>query len=531
MASVVSQGPCPKCSSSDAYTTYDDGTSHCFSCRYHPRSEKGREIPEFIEHEPVDILARKLNKRTCEKWGYGVGQYCGQTVQVADYYSPDGRNLVAQKVRTKDKKFSFIGKMEDAGLYGQHIWRDGGKMLVVTEGEIDALSVSQLQDLKWAVVSVPNGAQGAKKALLRQAEWLNKFESVVLLFDNDEPGKAAAHECVDILEPGKIKIGTLALKDANEHLKAGRGKEVIDAIWGAKVIRPDGIVGADELWSKMSSPVPSGVGYPYSFLNKFYKGLRKREIVTICAGSGIGKSSIVTDLMYHFLMSEGEKVGALLLEESTTDTGWKLIGRHLGERDLRLGGFEPNQKKYKDANTEVLCNGRLYLYDHFGSTETDNILSKVRYMNKAFGCTTIFIDHLSIIVSGLEEGDERRIIDNLMTKLRSLAEELEIRLVLVSHLKRPNGTSHEEGAPTSLAQLRGSGSIGQLSDVVIGLERNQQDEALKHYTMFRSLKNRPTGATGLMGCVLYDEATGLLSESDLPGETLQESKALGAFNV
>lgn len=101
---------------------------------------------------------------------------------------------------------------------------------------------SQLQGNKWPVVSVPTGAQGAAKAIKKSLTWVESFEKVVFMLDMDKHGREAAEECAKLLTPGKAHIASLPLKDANEMLKAGRGKEVIDAIWGAKVFRPDGIV-------------------------------------------------------------------------------------------------------------------------------------------------------------------------------------------------------------------------------------------------------------------------------------------------
>ena len=95
----------------------------------------------------------------------------------------------------------------------------------------------------------------------------------------------------------------------------------------------------------------------------------------------------------------------------------------------------------------------------------------------ALGCKRIFLDHLSIVVSGMdndEDGGERKAIDKLMTNLRSLVEETGATMFVVSHLKRPEKKGHEEGGQVSLSQLRGSGAIAQLADMVIGLERNQQ---------------------------------------------------------
>jgi twinkle protein len=128
------------------------------------------------------------------------------------------------------------------------------------------------------------------------------------------------------------------------------------------------------------------------------------------------------------------------------------------------------------------------------------------------GCEYIFLDHLSIVVSGLESGDERRFIDNTMTRLRSLVEELKFGLLLVSHLRRPDGRGHEEGGLTSLSQLRGSAGIAQLSDMVFGLERNQQDEEEPDVTRVRVLKNRWSGQTGVATSLEYGHDTGRLTE-------------------
>ena len=99
-----------------------------------------------------------------------------------------------------------------------------------------------------------------------------------------------------------------------------------------------------------------------------------------------------------------------------------------------------------------------------------------------------------------------------MTSLRSLVEEANIGMILVSHLKRPEGRGHEEGQTTSLAHLRGSHSIGQLSDGVIGCERNLQDEENSNVTKLRVLKNRFSGETGLACDVAFNPHSGRIHE-------------------
>ena len=181
-------------------------------------------------------------------------------------------------------------------------------------------------------------------------------------------------------------------------------------------------------------------------------------------------------------------------------------------KPLHLGDAEIPKEEFREAFEHTLNTGRVYMYDHWGSLESDNLLNKIRYMVQGCGCNYIILDHISIVVSGMEGGDERRAIDNMMTKLRGLTEEVNCGMILVSHLKRPQGNKgHEDGARTSMAQLRGSAAIGQLSDIVIGCERDQQGEYPDRTTV-RILKNRWTGETGECCFLDYDKATGRLNE-------------------
>ena len=155
------------------------------------------------------------------------------------------------------------------------------------------------------------------------------------------------------------------------------------------------------------------------------------------------------------------------------------------------------------------------LYDHFGSSDIDQIVDKIKFM-AANGCDFIFLDHVSMVVSGLETSDERKLIDVLMTKLRTVVSRFDVGLIVVSHLKRPEGTALEEGAQTSLSLLRGSASIAQLSDMCVGLERNQQADNPedRNKTKLRVLKNRYSGETGVCCTLTYDRETGRLSEEE-----------------
>ena len=85
----------------------------------------------------------------------------------------------------------------------------------------------------------------------------------------------------------------------------------------------------------------------------------------------------------------------------------------------------------------------------------------------------------------------------------------------------------------SLADLRGTAGIGQLSNIVIGLERNGQheDPQERNTTTVRVLKNRFTGATGPACRLQYDTETGRLAELDEDLDALSvEDDAIDELN-
>ena len=519
--------PCPSCGSKDNLARYTDGHGWCFGCGHREKGEGdiptitntrrsvNQDLSQYQEAVVQSLSARGITEDTCRLWGVRVGEFKGERAHFYPYFAEGA--AVGCKVRGPNKDFNWIGQSAPS-LFGQHLWSKG-KMLVVTEGEIDALTVSQVQGNKWPVVSIPNGAQGAKKAIQKNLEYFAAFEQVILMFDQDEPGRKAAEDCAELFEPGKCKIASLPFKDPNECLKAGKADSIIQAIWNAKAFRPDGIVSGTELWDTISSnEVVASVPYPWLGLNMKTQGMRKGELVTVTAGSGVGKSALVRELAHHLIQS-GETVGMLMLEENPKRSSLGLMGVHLS-KPLHLSREGISDEQLREAFDQTVGSGRVFLYNHFGSTDVANLVNRIRYLARGCNCGWIILDHLSIVVSGLGDGDERRLIDNAMTTLRTLVEETGVGMILVSHLKRPEGNKgHEEGASTSLSQLRGSHSIAQLSDMVIGLERNQQSEDKANETVIRVLKNRFSGEVGVCSTLFYDKHTGRLSEQPTVGDT------------
>lgn len=461
----------------------------------------------LIQGEVKELAKRGITEETCSKFRYLVGQdRDGKKVQIASYFDEEGV-LVAQKLRYPSKEFKFIGEPKRATLFGQQLWRDGGKMVVVTEGEIDALSVSQLQSNKWPVVSIQNGAQSAKRELSKQLAWLEKFDTVVLMFDNDDAGRKAIEEAAPIFSPGKCKVARLPLKDANEMLQAGRGSEVIEAIWGAKEYRPDGLVSFGDLKDRMKKPIEVGLPWWMDELTELTFGRRYGELYAFGAGTGVGKTDWLTQQVAYDITTLGLPVGLLFLETPVEELGKRVAGK-VAKKLFHIPGSGWTQEEL-DTHVDALEN-KGTLYDSFGQTDWEIVKGHIRYMAITQGIRLIYLDHLTAMA---DTSDEKSSIEQIMKEMASLANELKVIIHFVSHLSTPEGKPHEEGGRVMIKHFKGSRSIGFWSHFMFGLERNQQDENedLQQVTTFRCLKDRYTGrATGKTLFLRYDPETGTL---------------------
>ncbi len=522
MPFVKTHLPCNDCGSSDGLSLNDDGWTHCFVCeaRTAPQSDDytptHREVQveakqlDTIHEIYLTIIERGINSDTAKAYK------CAKEGQMYHFnYTDDRGEIIAYKTRTADKNFRINGDWKNAGLYGQHLFSKGGKYVTIVEGEFDAMAAYQMLGSKYPVVSVRNGAASAAKDIRSHYEWLDSFDNVVICFDADDAGQKAASQVAEIFgNKAKVFKHLDGMKDACDYLQNKKMKEFSDKWWASEQHVPDGIIVGSQLYDDVMKPLaPADCEYPFAGVNDLTYGIRKGELVTITAGSGLGKSQFVREIVWHVLNKTEENLGLMFLEESVRKTGLSLMSL-AANQPLHLPDSDASTEEKKDAFTKTLGTERIYLFDHFGSTSVDNIINRVRYLAKALGCGYVFLDHISIVVSAQASGDERKAIDEIMTKLRMLVQETGIALIVVSHLKRPDTKGHEEGAATSLAQLRGSGSIAQLSDMVIGLERNGQAEDVteRNTTRVRVLKNRFSGTTGPASSLLYSRDTGRMTE-------------------
>ena len=518
-----SKEPCPECGSKDNVAVYDDGHKHCFGCgwQYQPGKDKPRK--EFTPMKkqwkplvplPCELPKRGITKETCELFGYGIASFNGTDCQVASYKNQSGV-LAAQHIRFRDKRFIWQGELSDIKLWGQDLWRQhntGQTFVVITEGEIDAMSVSQVQGNKFPVVSLPSGAQSATKYVAANLSWLSQFVRIVICFDSDAPGLDAAEKVAKVLPTGKAAIANLPRKDANEMLLAGEGELLKDLLFKASPVRPDNIHSAYSLWEDLIKEDTSKVcSYPFPELNRICCGFRKQSLTTICAGTGVGKSLLCRELAHHFLVN-GLRVGWIGLEESSKRSLQGILSIALN-KPLHLDEKAIDQDELRQAFDYLFSDNNFILLQHFGSLDPDRLIDQITYMATGEECDVIFLDHISLVVSGLSDGDERKQIDVCCTKLRQVVEKTGVGLVMVSHLRRTDGKPAEEGGDVNLQSLRGSSSIAQLSDLVICGIRSQQDEATSNELQLKVLKNRHSGTLGRADKLEYNEKTGRLSAS------------------
>lgn len=563
---VLYKRSCDRCPSSDAMAVYSTGTTFCFSCntwgkadeadldsigalsnsplfKSETKKEQSEENP-FGEVKTITtkstpkvrysgLPARSIRKDIAEFFSYGIvgNKHCAQ------YFDKDG-DIVAYKFRDKDKNFTWSGKPKESVLFGQQCFRPNPKLkLVITEGEIDALSVAQAQRDIYPVVSLPNGAASAKRDIKKNFEYLSGFKELIVMFDSDEKGQEAALEVVQMFPPKYAKIAKLPMKDANELLKEGRGKEIVDAIFTAEAYKPESLKSGNSLVDLLDD-VTSTMSYPMLSctpkLDTKMQGIRLGELTVITAGSGSGKTTFVKELQNH-AYNLGVTQGIIHLEEKLRKTMMGLVSLNLSRR-LNLEE-EPHKdaavrKCWEKMATSVDENGNnhLHILDNFGSMDTEEVYKNIRYLAQVEGAKFIYLDHITMLVSGMSGNiDERRALDNIMTELASLATELNVHIFAISHLNNnTNGKPFEEGNRATVNNLRGSGSLKQLAFNIISLTRNQmaEDDLEKNTIKIDLLKCRETGDTGASDEVIFNVDTGRLEATqDSPFENKPEGNS------
>lgn len=492
-----------------------------------------------VNGEPEALRKRGISEDVCKRFHFNVsifpkdypardgtplGKMKGKKVHIQNAYNED-RELVGQIIRDSEKNFAIIGDVNGC-LIGRHAVKAGGKLLVITEGIYDAMAYAEVRQ-GWPAVSIPNGTQSAKKAIEANLEWIETFDKVVLAFDNDDKGEEAIEACKHMISPGKCYIHSLPAeyKDMSEALEDGDTKAILKAVFDAEEVRMDGIVGIDEILEEAMKPVEWGIPWFIPELTQLTYGRRWGEAYALGAGTGIGKTDFFMEQVAYDVNELGQKVGCLFLEQKPVETVKRVAGKIADKRfHVPDAGWTPD-----DLRTAALqLRGKVTFYDSFGHTDWAVVKNAIRQMHIAQGIRIFYVDHLTAMA---DTGDEKGSIEQIMKEMAGLANELSIIIHFISHLATPDGTPHEEGGRVAIRHFKGSRSIGFWSFLMLGLERNQQDEdeTKRHLTVLRVLKDRYTGqATGHTLLLGYNAETGrmilpsALGFDELPDTTKEE---------
>lgn len=500
---VKTHQPCPNptCGSSDAYSVYDNGQGHCFSCGHHTWPNKKPEGEKLIYTEQY-LGWRGITKETFAKFGVKTQiNQTGEPIRLAIKF-PNG----VQYRWLKEKKFLSEGDMSSGQLFGQDRFPAGSsRSITIYEGALDAMSGYQMMG-GWPSVSV-RSSSSARKDCSDQWEYLNSFEEIILAFDSDEPGKAALKAVAPLFDFNKVKFIDLSpFKDANDFLTANKQDEFKRVWYNARRFMPDEVISTyseiDDLID--NDKIIEGVSYPWPRLQRMTYGMRPGEFVLLTAQEGIGKTEFMRAVEHHVLKSTDTNIGIIHLEEPKARAIKGLVGYELG-RPVHMPSDDPVDKEIIKQTFRTLTkrDERVHIYSHFGSDDIDAILGIIQFLAGPCECKFIFLDHISIVVSGTDTDDERKSLDYFSTRLKMLAESHGITLVCVSHVNDDNKT-------------RGSRNISKVADLHVFLDRNPEaeDEYERNTTQLLVRKNRFGAQTGPADKLHFSLDTFMLTPED-----------------
>ena len=519
--------PCDDCGSSDALSINSDGFSTCFSCnkRRKVRGEIKKEVKvsapldnkaasKFEDAQYRSIQDRGINRETCETY-----KCLKEGDQITfGYTNPQGQ-IVATKARGVEKKFNIKGDWGSAGLYGQSLFRSGGKYVTITEGEFDALAAYQMLGSKWPVVSIKSGAQSALRDCKAHFEYLNSFDNIVICFDNDEAGQEATEKVAALFgTKAKVYRHQTGYKDACDYLDANKGKLFSDRWWEAEQYSPVGIVHLADMWDDFIADPTEKIPFPasWSTLNDMMNGgIERGEVTVIGALTSIGKSSVINSIAYHLMDNTNYKVGAMYLEGTKREVVRDMLSLDMAT-NLRTGALPDEEilKKHWDA---IAAKDNFIFVDHQGSLDNDKILAKLEYLAKGANCDIIIIDPIQAAVDSSQNGDVIQFMDAIL----KFAKETNTSIILASHMRKPDGG---DAHAVSEYNLLGSSSINQIAFNTILLSRDKlaEEPEKRNATKLQLVKCRRTGETGPAGWLRYDKETTHLFATDDPYEVLEE---------
>lgn len=482
----MQRSQCPICKDSgkDNLIHYPDG-NFCMSCGYKEYKEGNNvEVQEKVKKSKsmtplgtfLPLSKRNISADTCKKYNVSVDTSKG--LLMFPHYKEGVLN--SQKLKSPDKKIFWEGTPSDSDYFGAQIHNGHRDTIVVTEGEEDCLAVSQTVGSYIHCTSLTNGANDVGKFVKKHYKKLIEYNKIVICFDNDEAGYKATEEFKELFPIGKVAVAKYSENDASDMLAKGKVEELKWAVLKAEVIRPDGVLKFGDIdLDYFEDKFEQGYDLKYPKLTKCLGGLRKGELTMLASGSGMGKSTWATDVVLDLITNKGLSVADIKLEQGQKKTVYNYMALD-NKVHFRLFRENPEVISEIDKKRTISKLQDLYVHNHFGSLDSDDLLNVLDYYATVGDVDFILLDHISIVISGNDGGKdgERKQIDKLVTKIRELIERTGVGVICISHLRNPPATEgqYEDGRPIKRNDLRGSGALTQLSDNVLAIEGNLRAE-------------------------------------------------------
>ena len=457
-------------------------------------------VVSFHDDTPSDgkyETMRGIQSRTMED--YGVLTYGDRQ----EYVYPSG----GIKVRNlKEKGFYAKSGFKGDELFGMNLFTAGSsKMVTITEGELDALSVAQMMKGAYAnpVVSLPS-ATPSKKLWENCSEWLNSFDKIILSVDTDDAGNALADKVAKLFPNKVYRVNHHPYKDANDFLQNGKGKEFKGAWWSASKYTPENVMNTTEDFLSLYQDAPEHEYVPTGIqaLDDKILGLMQGHFTVIKAPTGIGKTEVMRYLEYN-MITRGVPIAAMHVEETKLRSLLGLVSYECNDNLTRRDLIEE-----KGANDQViaaiqkLTKDELYYQFFMGDGQgAEELCDQIRYFSQACGCKFVFFEPIQDVVVGSSEEGKESMLADLAIRLSKLAAELNVGIVTIAH-------TNDNGDPKYCKM------IGQRASVVIDLSREKEADSLeeRNTTHIRVEKNRPCSEEGNAGTMRFNLDTFTLRE-------------------
>lgn len=563
------KNPCPflKCGSSDAFHWYGEGNGgYCYACERSilsdaRKTELGIEKFEWTDEmeEEVSTKALLTQEEIEQIKGYtgtkGLGardiddetykayavrfKYDQVTGAVVETYYPytEEYKPAGYKVRIMEPKgFYSVGKIgRKAELFGQWKWKQGGKTLVITSGEADALAAYSMletyrksKDSKFeptAVVSAAIGESGSHKQFQEQYDWLQSWDKIIYFPDQDDAGLAALESINAVMPKGKLFIGKLPEKDCNDMLSKGKQKQFIKAFFEAKPYTPTGVVGSSDLYEAMleaseveKMPFPPA----YKKLNEMLAGgVALGTIGVISAFTGIAKTTIVNECLYHWIFNSPHKIAVVSMEQSKAQFGELMLSRHMR---VKMGKMLPEQKREFLQRPEVKAASEQLFRAEDGSDRflvVDDRDMEIESMKQAIEKAVISCNARVIIWDTISDAMDALTVEEqaqLMKWCKSLVAMYNCSLILIAHQRKPPAGAKDgsKGGMGTESGVQGSSTITKSATWILMLARDKTNEDIlvRNTTILELPKNRDASETGFAGELYYDVSTHTIHDKD-----------------